>query len=302
MRTFIRTVRQEGLALATALAWTAAGFAPVVARAEIAPYEVAVPLKGTTAEDRAAGMADALRAVAVKASGRREAANSPAITGANPAKYVQRYSTTADKMLKVGFDGRAIEQLLQQAGLPLWPAERPLVVINAPVTDRAAVESAAQSRGVPLEWGAGAGATPPSAGIAVLTGVPSGSEFAWTFAHDGRTTEVRGSAQDGVHLAADTLAARYAPASTRSSSNLTLRVDGMDDLADYSGLLAYLRELSLVRGVEVESLDGTVITLRLVVRGDRELLGRIAALDGRLRPGARDADDAAGAVDFVYQP
>jgi len=302
MRIFIRTVRPEGTALATALACALACVAPVVACAEVPLYEVAVPLKGTTPEDRAAGMADALRAVAVKASGRREAANSPAIAGANPTKYVQRYSTTADKMLKVGFDGRAVEQLLQQAGLPLWPAERPVTVIDAPVVDRAAMESVAQLRGLPVEWAAGAGAPPSSARRAVLIGVPGGSEFAWTFTHDGRTTEARGPAAAGIHLAADTLAARYAPASTRSSSNLTLRVDGMDDLADYSGLLAYLRELSLVRGVEVESLDGTVITLRVAVRGDRELLGRIAALDGRLQPAARGAEEGPAAVDFVYAP
>ena len=300
MRNLIRNVRPGGHALATALAFAAACFAPVIARAEVPLYEVAVPLKGATSEERAAGMAEALRAVAVRASGKREAANSPAIAGANPSKYVQRYSTTADKMLKVGFDGRAIEQLLQQAGLPLWPAERPVTVIDAPVTDRAAVERVAQWRGLPIEWAAGA--PPSSASRAVLVGVPAGSDFAWTFTHDGRTTEARGSAEAGINLAADTLAARYAPASTRSSSDLTLRVDGMDDLADYSGLLAYLRELSLVRGVDVESLDGTVITLRIVVRGDRELLGRIAALDGRLQPGSRGAEEGPAAVDFVYAP
>ena len=302
MRTLIRTVRPGGLALATAIACIAACIAPAIARAEVPLYEVAVPFTGATPEDRAASMAEALRAVAVKVSGKREAASSPAIAGANPTKYVQRYSTTADKMLKVGFDGGAIEQLLQQAGLPLWPAERPVTVIDAPVTDRAALESVAQLRGLPVEWSAGAGAPSSSARRATLVGVPSGSEFAWTFTHDGRTTQARGSAETGIHLAADTLAARYAPASTRSSSNLTLRVDGMDDLADYSGLLAYLRGLSLVRGVEVESLDGTVITLRVVVRGDRELLGRIAALDGRLQPGSRGAEEGPAAVDFVYAP
>ena len=300
MRNLIRTVRPGGHVLAAALACIAACVAPAVARAEVRLYEVAVPLTGTTPEDRAAGMAEALRAVAVKASGKREAASSPAISGANPTRYVQRYSTTSDRMLKVGFDGRAIEQLLQQAGLPLWPAERPVTVIDAPVTDHAAVERAAQWRGLPIEWAAGA--APSSVRRAVLVGVPGGGEFDWTFTHDGRTVEARGPAEAGIHLAADTLAARYAPASTRSSSNLTLRVDGMDDLADYSGLLAYLRELSLVRGVEVESLDGTVLTLRVVVRGDRELLGRIAALDGRLQPGSRGAEEGPAAVDFVYAP
>jgi uncharacterized protein len=301
MRTLIRIVRQARQALAAALACLLACVAPVLARAAVPLYEVSVPLAGVTAEDRAAGMVDALRAAAVKASGRREAADHPAISGADPREYVQRYSTTADRMLKVGFDGRAIEQLLQQAGLPLWPAERPLVVIDAPVADRLAVESVAQWRGVPVEWAAGT-APPPSAGRAVLTGVASGDAFAWTFAHDGRTTGMRGSAEDAIHFASDTLAARYAPASTRSTSELTLRVVGMHDLAAYAGLLEYLRALSLVRGVEVDSLDGTVITLRLRVRGDRELLGRIAALDGRLQPVAPAAGDAAPVVDFVFTP
>lgn len=302
MRNFIRTVRTAGPALAAAVACIAAWVAPVVARADVPLYEVAVPLAGATPEDRAAGMAEALRAVAVRASGRREAATHPAIAGANPAKYVQRYSTTTDRMLKVGFDGRAVEQLLQQAGLPLWPAERPVTVIDAPVADRAAVERAAQWRGLPVEWAGGAGLPPSSARRAVLVGVPSGNEFAWSFTHDGRTTELRGPAEAGIHLAADTLAARYAPASTRSSSQLTLRVGGMEDLAGYSGLLAYLRELSLVRGVDVESLDGAVLTLRVEVRGDQELLGRIAALDGRLQPGPGVTGDGAAAVDFVYVP
>jgi len=130
-------------------------------------------------------------------------------------------------------------------------------------------------------------------------GEPDGSDFRWRFMHADQAVEARGSAVEGIHLAADTLAARYAPPSTRASSELTIRVAGMGELADYSGLLAYLRELSLVRRVDVASLDGEVITLRVVVRGDRELLGRIAALDGRLQPGA---GGAAPSADFVYRP
>lgn len=291
-----RTARVPVLACLAILAW------PALSLAEPHPYEVTVPLQGTSAEDRAAGLATALRAVAVRASGRRDAAEHPAIKGANPTKYVQRYSTTAERQLKVGFDGAAIEQLLQQAGLPLWPAERPVTTIDAPVADRAAVEAAAQWRGLPVEWSAVAGAAASSAGRAVLSGVPSGPGFAWTFTHEGRTAQAQGSAQEGIHLAADTLAARYAPASTRAISDLTLRVGGMDDLAGYAGLLAYLRGLSLVREVAVDSLEGDVVTLRLAVRGDRELLGRIAALDGRLQPAVAGDPPEQGRVDFVYQP
>jgi len=79
-------------------------------------------------------------------------------------------------------------------------------------------------------------------------------------------------------------------------------VDGMDDLAAYAGLLGYLRSLSLVRDVEVESLQGSVVTLVLLVRGDRELLGRIAAFDGRLQPAAPAAEGAVPSADFTFQP
>ena len=304
MRTLIRRVRQGVQAFATALACIVACIvacgATVEARAAVALYEATVPLQGATAEARAAGMAEALRAVAVRASGRRDAATNPTIGAASPERYVQRYSTTAGRMLKVGFDGPAIERLLQQAGLPLWPAERPRIVIDAPVADRAAVESVALWRGLTVDWAAGA--PPPARGRAVLSGVPGGGDFAWTFAHEDRTTGMRGSPEAAIHFVADTLAARYAPASTRSTSDLTVRVDGMVGLAEYAGLLAYLGGLSLVRDVEVDSLDGTLITLRVAVRGDRELLGRIVALDGRLQPVAPVAGDATPAVDFVYSP
>jgi hypothetical protein len=193
--------------------------------------------------------------VAVRASGRREAADHQVIAAADPNKYVQRYSTTAPRMLKVGFDGRATEQLLQQAGLPLWPAERPLTTIDAQGVDQGSVEAAAQWRGLPVAW-ASVGEVPSGPARATLTGVPSGGSYAWTFSHDGRSVQGQGGAQDGVNLAADTLAGRYAPATTRSTSKLSVRVDGMDDVAAYAALLGYLRSLSLVRDVEVESLQG----------------------------------------------
>jgi uncharacterized protein len=301
MRSSNRNATRGEPTLAAALAVAMALLWPCAARPDVPLYEASVPLKGTTEADRAAGMAEALRAVAVKASGQREAADNPVIAAANPSKFVQRYSTTADRMLKVGFDARSTEQLLQQAGLPLWPAERPLTLVNAPVGDPLELEAAAQWRGLPISWSSGAPA-PQEGASAVLSGVPSGAGFAWTFSHDGRTVQGRGSPADGVNLAADALAARYAPPSTRSSSSLTLRIGGMDDLRSYSGLLAYLRSLSLVRDVDVLSLEATVLTVQVVVRGDRELLARVAVLDDHLRPVAPGEANAGPAADFMYRP
>jgi hypothetical protein len=294
-----RIVRHRGPLVAAALAGVTAQLLATGASAEVAVYEVIVPVAGVTEADRTAGLAEAVRAVAVKVSGRREAADDARVRATDPSRLVQRYSLSPEKLLKVGFDGPAVEQMLQQAGLPVWPAERPVTLVDAPAVDAAALGLAAAWRGLPVAWSAAGATTPTGPARAVLAGSASGAAIAWTFTHDGRVVTARGGVREGVDLAADTLAARYAPASTRAVSGLSLRIGGVDGLGDYAGLLAYLRALSLVHGVDVEALDGDVLTLRLQLRGDRELLGRIAALEGRLS--APDAAQAAE-VDFLYQP
>jgi len=267
--------------------------------AEVPLYEVKVPLGGTSEAERAAAFAEAMRAVAVRVSGRREAAANATVTAADPARHVQRYASGSDKTLTVGFDGASVDRLLQQAGLTFWAAERPLTLVDVATADRAAAIDAAQWRGLPVAWQAGAAAIGPAQ--AVLKGTPNGPQFDWSFSHAGETVQARGSLADGINLAADTLAARYAPASSRGNSSLVLRVAGMDGVAMYTGALAYLDSLSLVRSVAVEALEGDVVRLRVVVRGDRELLGRIAALEAKLQPAARGAD-AASDADFSFVP
>jgi hypothetical protein len=292
-------------------------------------YQGAVPLKGATEADRTAGFGEALRVAAVRASGRREAASNPVVASAaaDPARYVQQYSTTADRMLRVSFDAASVEQLLQQAGLPLWPSERPvtLVVLFVPSVvggaravlaserppEREQVDRAAQARGLPIAWPQEAMdlaaararlAAPGAASSAVLLGLASGSQVDWSFAHLDARVQGRGSAASGADLASDALAARYAPASTRSVNTVPVRVGGVSDLQSYAELLEYLRTLSLVRSVAVEELSGTTVRLSLAMRGDLELLRRIAALEAHLQPAAR-TDAASGvAVDFLWQP
>jgi hypothetical protein len=153
-----------------------------------------------------------------------------------------------------------------------------------------------------VEWSEGGGhAGEPGPSRALLKGTPSGTWFDWSFSHAGQTAQGSGSLEDGVNLAADTLAARYAPASSRGTSTLVLRVGGMDGLEAYAGLVDYLESLSVVRDVTVEALEGGILRLRLTMRGDRELLSRIAALDGRLLPAAGDSG-AATAADFQFEP
>jgi uncharacterized protein len=306
---------------------------PSRAGADVSVYEAVVPLRGAAEADRTAAFGDALRSAAVRASGQRDAGSNPVIAtaAANPARYVQKYSKTADGLLKVGFDARALDQLLQQAGLPLWPLERPVteVLLVVPsvaggvraivdgdhAPERAAIEQAAEARGLPVAWPqtaveatrvralvsagdageAGAGNRP------VLAGFGSGGTVSWRFIEPGQSARAEGSLQDGPNLAADSLAARYAPASTRGTSAISVRVSGVADIRAYAGLMEYLKSLSLVRAVDVEEVSDGVVTLKLAVRGDLELLRRVAALDTRLQPAAAPGPEGGAAVDFTYQ-
>ena len=323
-----RTIRPRFLPRALVAALACAG--PVVASADVAMYQATVPVAGATEADRAAAFAEALRIAAVRASGQRDAGTRPAVASAaaDPTRYVQQYSTTPDRMLKVGFEPAAMDRLLQQAGLPFWPAERPptqvlLVVATVAggeraltaqdrVAERVELDRQAQVRGLPVVWPAQAvpaaqvramvaGAAPPPAGRLVLAGVSDGTTVAWRYLDGGPGARVDGPVAAGADLAADVLAARYAPPSTRGSSTVVLRVGGIGDVRDYAGLLDYLGSLSLVRAVTVRDLRDHTVGLEVTLRGDLELLGRIAALGEHLAPPAPGPADGA-AVDFVYQP
>jgi hypothetical protein len=296
------------------------------AEADVVLYQATVPLKSPAEADRAAAFGEALKVAAVRASGRSDAGAAPAIAAAAaaPTSYIQQYSTTTDRMLKVGFDGRAMERLLQQAGLPLWPAERPVTTVYLflpaiagaarAVTaaerppERVEVERAAASRGVPLTWPAEAvdlatartrtaGAGPKAA---ALLGVPGSTGYDWSFGHAGQSARGQGGLASGLGLAADTLAGRYAPGSTRSVRTVSIAVGGLTDVRAYAALTKYLEGLSLVRSVSLRMLSGSTAQLALEVRGDLELLRRIVALDGRLQPLAQG--DASGEVaEFTWQ-
>lgn len=298
-----------------------------VARADVAPYQATVPLTGPAEADRAAAFGEALKVAAVRASGRSDAGSAPPIAkaAATPTAYIQQYSTTADRMLKVGFDARAMEQLLQQAGLPFWPAERPTLTVflflpavaggSRAVTaaerppERIEVERAAAMRGVPVNWPAETVDLPTArtrtAAVgqksAALLGVPGTAGHDWSFAHAGQTARGQGGMAAGVALAADRLADRYAPGSTRSVRTVSLAVGGLSDLRAYAALTQYLEDLSLVRAVSLRGLSGSTAQFTLDLRGDLDLLRRIFALDGRLQPGVQ-GDAAGDATEFTWQP
>lgn len=132
-------------------------------------YEVQVPGGGGADAARNTAFAAALRAVAVKVSGVRDAGERlPPATVADGRRYVQRFGANPDGTLRVGFDGASINRILAENDLPVWGSERPLTLVWLAIEDATGqaswvgqdpalpeariVEQVAQLRGLPLAW------------------------------------------------------------------------------------------------------------------------------------------------------
>lgn len=284
-------------------------------------YEVTLPIRST----REAAFAEAMRLVAVRVSGRRDAGARLGSVANNARQYVQRFSFTADNQLQVSFHTGSVDRLLSEADLPIWGRERPLtlVLLNAPFAtgsmwlessypapEREQMMQAARQRGTPLAWPTldardrgvlSAGASGPSELLAlaahhnanaVLVGrghrdASGNLSVQWTLMSDEGTAEATGSPEDGVNLIADTFGRIYA-ASAGSLGTIAVEVSGIRDLDDYAAAMGYLESMTLVRSVGLEQVSGDTMRFQLAVRGDATTLRRALALDNTLVPVADD--------------
>jgi hypothetical protein len=289
-------------------------------------YETAQPVEGS----RDAAFVEALRTVLVRVSGQRDAALRVGEIS-DPRKYVQRFGFTAGNVLEVGFDAASVDQLLSNAGLPIWGRERPATVVmfgveeggawrwlaaDTPARERETIEKIARERGLPLKWPVmdaqeRSEASSDSPGLmqaasrygadAVLLGRARGGTVQWTLLSSEGAAQASGGLDDGVHLAADTFARVFA-ASGSSLGSVIVEVAGISDLNAYAATLNYLEGMTLVRGVALEQVTGDRMRFKLAVRGDAATLRRAIALDHRLVPTDTADGAAADRLAFRYQP
>jgi hypothetical protein len=247
---------------------------------------------------------------------------------ADANRFVQTWRPAGTGQVAVGFDAQAVEAALVAAGQPLWPADRPVVfaavvvervgpggvartLVTGAVTgdERRALERVAQARGLVLAWPAVelapalmdlAQSGPVEALLAfareqkaqgvlwLRTSAVAGSAAQWSWATDGLAGSGRGDAATVLQGFADALAARDASAPGAALAQLVVMVSGVDSLTDYATVLNAIEALPTVRELEVTSVAGNVLRLRVRVRGDAGGLLRVLAQEGRL------AADAAG--------
>jgi hypothetical protein len=292
-------------------------------------YETAQPVQ----ESRDAAFVEALKTILVRVSGQRDAAVRIGAEVNEPRKYVRRFGFRADGVLEVAFDSASVDELLSQAGLPIWGRERPSTLVmvsfvdargserwlsaDLPSAEREALLRVAKQRGLPLTWAtmdsqdraqanAGTAAQLQVAARyganAALVGQSRAGQIRWTLVSGDGAAEASGDLDEGVHLAADTFARVFA-ASSSSLGSVVLEVTGINDLNAYAATLNYLEAMTLVRGVALEQVSGESMRFRLAVRGDAATLRRAIALDNRLVPTDSSSEPALNdRLAFRYQP
>jgi hypothetical protein len=280
-------------------------------------YEVGLEQQSPTA------VQNAMREALVRATGRREAADDPALASviADAARYVQSYTTGPHGEPQVVFDAAAVGHAIEAAGRSAWARDRPftLVVLYPPPgradaeAARAELERTATERGLPISViplpvvdGAGSAlrgeqllqSAQRYGADQVLVGradsaVPPG-QLQWTLYTRAESPSWAGALSAGIDHTVDLLApppgaAAAAEAATR------VRVEGIAGLADCAGVERVLQSIPGVRRAELAEVDSSSATFEVDVPGGS------AAVERELTGSTRLVRVATGAGPLVYR-
>ncbi|MGH8133075.1 MAG: DUF2066 domain-containing protein [Steroidobacteraceae bacterium] len=281
-------------------------------------YEVDLDAQSATA------VQDAMRQALVRATGRRESADDPALAGliTDAAKYVQSYASGPRGEPQVVFDGAALGRAIGAAGRTAWDRERPFtLVVLYPPPERAAadaaraeLEHAASERGlpisvIPLAVVDGSGNTLAGNVLVqaaqrygadeILVGradapAPPG-QLQWTLYTRIATQSWTGPLTAGIEHTVDLLAPPPGAAPAQGEVPTRVRVEGVAGLSDYAAIERMLQSVPGVRRAEVAEVDAGSVTFEV------ELRGGAAALERELAGSSRLARSAAGPNRLVYR-
>jgi hypothetical protein len=281
-------------------------------------YEVDLEEQSPTA------VQNAMRQALVRATGRRESADDPALAAviADAARYVKSYASGPRGEPQVVFDAVAVAQAIDTAGRSVWDRERPftLVVLYPPPgradadAARVELERAATERGLPISVipltvidAAGntldASALMQSAqryggdqvlvGRADAGGVAAG-QLQWTLYTRAQSETWTGPLSAGIDHAVD-LEAPPPGAAGEAAAPARVRVEGVAGLADYAAVERLLQSIAGVRRAEVAEVDAGSVTFEVQMRGGS------AALERELSGSTHFAPGASGGARLVYR-
>ena len=285
-------------------------------------YQAAVPVTDRSEVGMTAAFQAALKSVLVRVTGRRSAAQDPALAPliGNARRYMQQYRAGTGNQVWVSFDGPALERWLAQNGQPLWGAERPGTVAWVGISDskgggtfltreqnselRRVLDQEAALRGITLTWPGVLDVQRSGLSFSSVASVAAGAfvEPSKRLGADGvligrasdggangtvRWTFVyqgRSTEFSGATEGIDRAADAYAGlfAASGQSANVGIEVTGVGDLQSYAGIQNYLESLTLISHVSVVGFDNDTMRLRLVARGGAEAVQRALSQASRL--------------------
>jgi uncharacterized protein len=269
---------------------------------------------------------EAMRQALVRATGRREAADDPALAAivAAAPKYVKTYATGPRGESQVVFDGAAVESAVAAAGRSVWVRERPftLVVLDPPRARaaqdaaRAELERVAAERGlpvslIPLPLTDGAGnPLPPDALLQAAQrfgadelligrgGETPDSALQWSLYATSQNASWSGPLATGIDHTVDLLVPQQAASLSEADAATQIEIDGVGSLTAYAGVERLLESLPGVRHANISAADGNSVTFEVMVRGGAAGLAQDLAGSTRL---VRTGGEGGRAL-YRYQP
>ncbi len=268
---------------------------PAWAARPVRVYEVDVSGQSATA------LQEAMRQALVRATGRPESANDPALASLieDAPKYVKSYSPGPRGETQVIFDRVAVERAIAAAGRSVWDPERPftLVVLYTPPgraeadASRAALEQEAAARGllisvIPLavvdangaELGRDAllATAQRYGGDQVLVGrsdtaAPAG-QYQWTLYTNFSSPSWSGALASGIDGTVDFLAPAQGASLAQTEAKVLVQIDGVGSLTDYATVERMLEAVPGVRGANIVRAAGNAVTFDITARGGSDAL------------------------------
>ena len=274
-----------------------------------------------------AALQEAMRQVLVRATGRRESAQDPALAAivSDAPRYVKSHTTGPRGEAQVQFDGAAVERAVTAAGRSVWENERPftLVVLDPPRTRaaedaaRAELERVAAERGlpislIPLPLTDGAGNALGAAAllqaaqryggdeIIVGRGADAGpaTPLQWTLYTHALSSSWTGPLASGVDHTVDALVPPPASSLADADAPARIQIEGVNSLTAYAAVERLLQATPGVRRTNIAAADGASVTFDVTVRGGAAGLGQALAGSTHLVRTGASADSAV----YRYQP
>ena len=268
-------------------------------------YEVDVDGNSATA------LQEAMRQVLVRATGRRDAAEDPALSAlVNDApKYVQSYTTGPRGESQVVFDAAAVERAIGAAGRSTWDRVRPFTLVTlAPPRNRAAgdaaraeLERVAAERGLPMSYVPlpvdDAAGNPLSADALLPAAERYGadellvgrggsgaadSDLQWSLYTRGSSSSWSGPLAAGIDHTVDILVPQQGGGATQAEAEVRVRIDGVTTLGDYATTQRLLQSVPGVHRANIAAADAAGISFDVTVRGGAAALEQGLAGVGRL--------------------